>query len=107
MKIKDFPEHIQSFLLPEVSGEVVYRCLGCSKQYDISRLLYTCPECESVLLLTDLGFDRLKETPAETWHQIFDYRKMLNMPALQGIYRYHELIGPMMPLTDTTSLSGR
>ncbi|MBW1895664.1 MAG: threonine synthase [Deltaproteobacteria bacterium] len=98
MKIKDFPEHIQSFLLPEVSGEVVYRCLGCSKQYDISRLLYTCPECESVLLLTDLGFDRLKETPAETWHQIFDYRKMLNMPALQGIYRYHELIGPMMPL---------
>ncbi|MBW1860056.1 MAG: threonine synthase, partial [Deltaproteobacteria bacterium] len=77
---------------------VVYRCLDCKAEYDISRLLYTCPECQSVLLLVDLDFDRLKEVGPETWHQIFDYRKMLNIPALKGIYRYHELIGPMMPL---------
>ena len=98
MKISDFPEHIQPHLMPEVSGNVVYRCLGCSQEYDIDRLLYTCPACQSVLLLTDLDFSRLKETPGDTWHQIFDYRRMLNLPALRGIYRYHELIGPMMPL---------
>ena len=26
------------------------------------------------------------------------YRKMLNIPALKGIYRYHEFIGPVIPL---------
>ena len=98
MKIEDFPSHIQPYLIPEVSGHVVYRCLGCGTEYDISRLLYTCPACQSVLLLVDLEFDRLKEISPETWHQIFDYRKMLNIPALKGIYRYQELIGPMMPL---------
>jgi threonine synthase len=98
MKVENFPEHIQEHLIPQVSGNVVYRCLDCKTEYDISRLLYTCPACKSVLLLVDLDFDRLKEIPSETWHQIFDYRKMLNIPALQGIYRYHELIGPMMPL---------
>ena len=98
MKINDFPKHIQPYLIPSVSGHVVYQCLGCKAEYDISRLLYTCPECHSVLLLTDLDFDRLKKIPADTWRQIFDYRKMLNMPALQGIYQYHEFIGPVIPL---------
>jgi threonine synthase len=98
MKIEGFPKHIQPYLIPQVSGNVVYRCLDCKTEYDISRLLYTCPACQSVLLLVDLDFDRLKEIGPDTWHQIFDYRKMLNIPALQGIYRYHELIGPMMPL---------
>ncbi|UCD86927.1 MAG: threonine synthase [Desulfobacterales bacterium] len=98
MKVDDFPSHIQPYLIPNVSGQVVYRCLDCETEYDIHRLLYTCPACKSVLLLTDLAFDRLKQIPSGTWHQIFDYRKMLNIPALQGIYRFHEFIGPMMPL---------
>lgn len=76
----------------------MYRCLDCETEYDINRLLYTCPACHSILLLTDLAFDRVKEIHSDTWHQIFDYRKMLNIPALKGIYRYHEFIGPMMPL---------
>ena len=98
MKPEDFPEHIQEHLIPEVGGQVVYRCLDCGTEYDIDRLLYTCPACHSVLLLTDLAIDRLKKIPSDTWHEVFDYRKMLNIPALQGIYRYHEFIGPMMPL---------
>ncbi len=98
MKPEDFPAHIQPYLMPKVSGHVVYRCLGCGKEYDISRLLYTCPECGSVLLLVDLEFDRLKKIPRDTWRQILDYRRMLNIPALQGIYRYHEFIGPVIPL---------
>ena len=76
----------------------MYRCLDCETEHDINRLLYTCPACHSILLLTDLAFDRVKEIHSDTWHQIFDYRKMLNIPALKGIYRYHEFIGPMMPL---------
>ncbi|NVL90367.1 MAG: threonine synthase [Desulfobacterales bacterium] len=98
MKIKDFPEKIQPYLIPKPTGHVVYQCLGCAAEYDISRLLYTCPACGSVLMLTDLDFDRIKNTLPDTWHQIFDYRKMLNIPALQGIYQYHEFIGPIIPL---------
>ena len=98
MRLEAFPEHIQGHLIPAVSGHVVYRCLRCETEYSIDRLLYTCPACQSVLLLTDRDFQRLKEIPSNTWHEIFDYRRMLNIPALRGIYRYHEFIGPMMPL---------
>ncbi|MCK4487039.1 MAG: pyridoxal-phosphate dependent enzyme, partial [Desulfobacterales bacterium] len=98
MKLENFPKRIQKYLIPNVTGHVVYQCLGCEAEYDISRLLYTCPACGSILLLEDLDFDRLKKVPRDTWRQIFDYRKMLNIPALRGIYRYHEFIGPMMPL---------
>ncbi|MBW2108241.1 MAG: threonine synthase [Deltaproteobacteria bacterium] len=98
MKLEDFPEHIQPYLIPRVSAEVVYRCLGCNAQYGIDELLYTCPSCGSVLLLEDLTFDRLTQIAPELWHQILDYRRMLNLPALRGIYRYHEFIGPVIPL---------
>lgn len=98
MKPEDFPHHIQPYLVPEVTGDVIYRCLGCEAQHDIQELLYICPGCGSVLLLADLAFDRLKKIPANMWRQIFDYRRMLNIPALQGIYRYHEFIGPVIPL---------
>lgn len=98
MRIEDFPEDIRPYIVPEISGQVVYRCLGCNEEYDISRLLYTCPACGSILLLVDLAFDRVKKVPRDTWHRIFDYRRMLKMPSMQGIYRYHEFIGPVIPL---------
>ncbi len=77
---------------------MTYRCLGCSETFEIADLHYVCPRCHQVLLIEDLRSDRLKDLPASTWHQIFDYRKMLTDPALKGIYRYHEFIGPMLPL---------
>ncbi|MDY6989203.1 MAG: threonine synthase [Thermodesulfobacteriota bacterium] len=98
MKPEAFPDHIRPHLIPKVGGRVVYRCLGCESEYGIERLLYTCPACGSVLLLVDLAFDRLKKITADLWHQVFDYRRMLNIPALRGIYRYHEFIGPVIPL---------
>jgi threonine synthase len=98
MKIQDFPKHIQPHLIPEPSGELIYRCLGCNEEYGIAELLYTCPKCGQVLLLHDAGFDRLKKIDGKTWRQIFDYRKMLNIPALKGIYLFQEFIGPVMPL---------
>jgi threonine synthase len=50
------------------------------------------------LLIYDRNFSRLKKIAGELWQQIFDYRKMLNTDALKGIYRFHEFIGPVIPL---------
>jgi threonine synthase len=104
MKLEKFPKEIRSLLIPETRGELIYRCLGCETEFPIEKLLYTCPECGQVLLIHDLDFKRLKEIPGETWHLIFDHRKMLKIPALKGIYLYHEFIGPVMPLEDIVYL---
>ncbi len=98
MRVNQFPEDIQPYLIPEPSGDLIYRCLECGEQFGIRHLLYTCPGCGHVLLLYDAGFDRLREISGTLWRKIFDYRRMLNIPALNGIYRYHELIGPILPL---------
>jgi threonine synthase len=98
VKIDEFPKDIQPHLLPTHEGRLVYRCLGCGAQFGIEQLLYVCPQCRQVLLLEDARFDRLKAVPGAFWRRIFDYRKMLTMPALRGIYRYHEFIGPVIPL---------
>ena len=98
MILDDFPEDLRPHLIPTPSGRLIYRCLGCEREYGIDKLLYTCPDCGRVLLLHDAEFDRLKAISPATWHRLFDYRKMLREPALKGIYRYHELIGPVIPL---------
>jgi len=99
MKPEDFPDEIRHFIIPEHKGSFVYRCLGCGREYGIEKLLYTCPDCNKVLLLNDLNFDLLKRIPGEKWQRIFDYRRMTKIPALKGIYRYHEFIGPVIPLS--------
>ena len=98
MKVKDFPQKIKSRLIPRITDTLVYVCLGCGQRHSIEKLLYTCPDCGVVLLIEDQNFEQLKKTPAHIWHQIFDYRKMLSIPSLQGIYRFHEFIGRTMPL---------
>lgn len=104
MKPEHFPEAIQPYLMPRVSGQLVYRCLECSETFDIGDLHYVCPRCREVLLIEDLQADRLKEIPGPLWHKIFDYRKMLNDTALKGIYRFHEFIGPRLPLENVVYL---
>jgi threonine synthase len=98
VKLENIPAEIRPHIMPGQEGRLIYRCLGCKAEYDINRLLYTCPACSQVLLIEDVAFDRLAEIPAEKWHQIFDYRKMLNVPALKGIFLFYEFIGPTMPL---------
>jgi threonine synthase len=98
MKSSDFPQKIRPFLQPSHAGRLIYRCLGCGEQFGIDVLAYVCPDCGQVLLIEDQNFDRLKEIPGERWREIFDYRRMLNIDALKGIYRYHEFIGPVIPL---------
>ncbi len=104
MRLETFPEDLQPHLIPQPAGEMIYRCLGCEAEFGIQELLYTCPSCRQVLLIQDRTFDRLKQTPGELWHRIFDYRRMLRLPALKGIYRYHEFIGPVIPLSSVVYL---
>lgn len=98
MKPENFPKDIQPFIVPQPQGDLFYQCLGCNAAYTIKELLYVCPECGQVLLIHNRNFDELKKIPGKTWQKIFDYRRMLNIPALKGIYRYHEFIGPNIPL---------
>jgi threonine synthase len=104
LKPNDFPSDIQPHLLPAHDGRMVYRCLGCDAQYGIERLLYVCPQCREVLLIDDLNFEALRNRPGHLWRRIFNYRRMLTLPALKGIYRYHEFIGPVIPLESVVYL---
>jgi threonine synthase len=98
VKTEDIPEDIRSYILPKPSGDPIYKCLGCEAVFDIEKLLYTCPQCRQVLLIADRGKSRRHELTGATWQRILDYRKLLTLPALKGIYRYHEFIGSVIPL---------
>lgn len=98
MNLTDFPADVRDHLIPKEQGSLFYRCIGCGGQHGIERLLYTCPDCGSVLMIEDALFDRLKSIPGNTWRDIFDCRKSLNIPALKGVYLFHEFLGPDMPL---------
>jgi threonine synthase len=98
MRPNDFPADIRPHLLPSHEGKLIYRCLGCKREYGIDNLVYVCPECGQVLLIYDQNFSSLQNISGELWQRILDHRKMLNIPALRGIYRYHEFIGPVIPL---------
>ncbi|MBN2061786.1 MAG: threonine synthase [Deltaproteobacteria bacterium] len=98
MKINHFPDEIRKYMIPEPDGRMFYRCLGCGKELGIDRILYTCPGCGSVLMLHDRNFEGRKEIGGDTWRRIFDYRKMLNLRALKGIFLFYEFIAPVIPL---------
>ena len=87
-------------LIPQYHAEMVYECIGCEKSFDINQFLYTCPHCKSLLRIKNKSFSRLKEKPGEYWQEVFDYRKMLNIASLKGIFRFYEFIFPIIPLED-------
>jgi threonine synthase len=95
-----FPDDVRDHILPAPEGDLVYQCLGCGAEFGIDRLFYTCPDCRNVLLIQDRRFDRLKKISGGMWRRILDYRKMVTLPQLKGIYRYHEFLGPVLPLDD-------
>ena len=98
MKLSNIPDHIRDQIIPQPEGNLVYRCLRCSEIFGIHELLYTCPACGHVLLIYDKAFDRLKRVPAARWREIFDYRKMIGLSGLKGIFRYQEFVGSVIPL---------
>ena len=96
MKLNQLPNEIRNDILPSHQSDLKYECLGCGCEFDINELLYTCPNCGEVLLIVDKNFDALKNKSPEKWRQLLDCRRMLNIPAYKGIYRYHEFIGPIL-----------
>lgn len=93
-----FPNDIKEHIMPQVRAGLYYRCLGCGEEHSVEKLLYVCPSCGHVLLIEDKNSDALQKTDGKTWQKIFDFRKLLKIPAMKGIYRYHEFIGPCIPL---------
>jgi len=85
---------------PTYRGHLQYVCLGCGATFDIGELHYTCPTCSGVFVLQDLNFDTLKATPAAEWRKIFDARAASKIPALRGIFRFYELMAPVLEPED-------
>lgn len=81
-----------------------YYCTKCHSQHGVEELLYTCPECDGVLLLEDKDFADWKKTSGEEWRRIFDERRATNIPALRGIFRYYELMAPVLEEEDIICL---
>jgi threonine synthase len=104
MRIENFPDDVKAFVAPKPSGDYRYECFGCGSRFGVESLLYTCPECKSVLRIRDGDWDRLKSVPGTLWRKIFDYRSMVTGPSLRGVYRYYELLGSIIPLEDVVYL---
>ena len=89
---------------PSYRGRMQYRCLGCDAVHGVDDLLYTCPACGEVLLLEDAEFDSLKKTPPEDWRALFDGRAASKTTALRGIFRFYELMAPVVEEKDIVYL---
>ncbi len=99
MKLSDYPASIRSRLIPTTGGRMEYHCLSCNGRHPITELLYTCPDCGGVLLIQDLDEPNLKKTSGETWRRVFDYRRMVSLPALRGVFTFYEFVAPVIPLS--------
>jgi threonine synthase len=89
---------------PVYRGRMEYFCLGCEARYPIDDLHYTCPTCGGVFLLEDLDFPTLAGTPGPIWREIFDGRAASKNPALRGVFRYYELMAPVIEPEDIVYL---
>jgi threonine synthase len=85
---------------PEYRGRMEYFCLGCGQTFFIDKLHYTCPKCEGVFLLRDNSFDALKQTSGGEWRDKFDSRAGTKERSLRGIFRFYELIAPVVEKED-------
>lgn len=85
---------------PSYRGKLEYHCLKCQAKHPAEALLYTCPECGGVLLLENSAKDKLKHTSGLAWRKIFEERSATTKPALKGIFRYYELLAPVLEEED-------
>lgn len=92
---------------PQYRGHMEYVCLGCGMRYptdNADQLLYTCPQCGGVFLLENTKFDELKKHPGSYWRDLFDQRASTRCTPLRGIFRYYELMGPVLDAQDIVYL---
>lgn len=91
-------------VFPSYRGEMEYVCLGCQARYPIDELHYTCPRCKGVFLLEDTRFGELEKTSGQAWRDTFDLRAATKSPALRGIFRFYELMAPVLSESDIVYL---
>ena len=89
---------------PAYRGQMEYVCLHCGQRYPGDSLLYTCPSCGGVFLLDNTKFDELKQRSGAEWREIFDRRASTRSTALRGIFRYYELLAPLLDEEDIVYL---
>ena len=85
---------------PTYRAQMEYVCLGCGARHTIDELLYTCPSCGGVFLLEDTTFDKLKEHGGAYWRNLFDSRAATRNTALRGVFRFYELMAPVLEQED-------
>ena len=102
------PHEIQDLtgidILPRHEARMVYQCIGCGETFELERLLYTCPACRSLLRVADRNFDALRRHTGSQWRRIFDLRRAARVEGMQGIFLFHELVLPWVPLEDVICL---
>lgn len=81
---------------PAWRGKLEYHCLQCGAAWPADELYYSCPKCGGILLLRDTKFEELKKIPGSQWQKIFDARAGTRLPALRGVFRFYELIAPIL-----------
>ena len=89
---------------PQRRARMEYVCMNCGHRHPVDQLLYTCPDCGGVLLLEDLDFDEMKEKGAQYWRDLFDARRATRHTALRGIFRFYELMAPVLEEEDIVYL---
>lgn len=85
---------------PQYRGRMEYVCLHCERRYPVDELLYTCPACGAVFLLDNLDFDALKQHSGAHWRALFDARAATRCVPLRGIFRFYELMAPVLESED-------
>ena len=85
---------------PSYRAQMEYVCLGCGERHPIDELLYTCPSCGGVFLLEDTTFNTLKEHDGAYWRTVFDSRAATRNTALRGVFRFYELMAPVLEPED-------
>ena len=89
---------------PTRRARMEYVCMNCGRRHPVDALLYTCPDCGGVLLLEDLDFDEMKEKGAQYWRDTFDARRATRTSALRGVFRFYELMAPVLEEEDIVYL---
>jgi len=89
---------------PTYRGRMEYFCLGCQARFTIDQLHYTCPTCGGIFLLEDLDAQTLGSSSGQAWRELFDSRAASKTTALRGIFRYYELIAPVIEPQDIVYL---
>jgi threonine synthase len=102
------PEQIEQLtgidVMPQHQPRMTYRCIACDAAHPLEHLLYTCPACGCLLRVVDDNFMALCERSGAEWRQIFDLRHSVRVAGLEGIFLFHELVLPWVPLDDVIYL---